>query len=208
MKEIYLIRHSAPFVEIENYDDYKNVNWEEYNRNMILSVEGEKRAEKLQEINELKDIKEIYSSNSCRAIATAKYLAEQNQVQIKLDDRINEREFGVKYLNELPENFTKISFDDKDYKVNDKCESLNEMDKRLEEFINELLNGSVNKSIIVIHGIMLLSFLQNYCDFSYDGKNVTVKYKNKLIVKDKPKNPDVIRIRYQEKKLIDIDVIN
>lgn len=25
MKYIYLIRHSSPFVEIENYNDYKNV---------------------------------------------------------------------------------------------------------------------------------------------------------------------------------------
>ena len=43
-KEIYLIRHSAPFIEIDNYNDYKNVNWDDYNRNMILSSEGENNA--------------------------------------------------------------------------------------------------------------------------------------------------------------------
>ena len=47
MKTIYLIRHSAPFVEIENYNDYKNVPWSEYNKKMILSVEGEEKAKKL-----------------------------------------------------------------------------------------------------------------------------------------------------------------
>lgn len=41
MTTIYFIRHSAPFVEIDNYQDYENVLWSEYNRNMILSVKGE-----------------------------------------------------------------------------------------------------------------------------------------------------------------------
>ena len=27
-KTLYLIRHSSPFVEIENYDDYETVLWE------------------------------------------------------------------------------------------------------------------------------------------------------------------------------------
>ena len=53
MKTIYLVKHSGPFVDIKNYEDYENVLWEDYNRNMILSVEGEKRAEKLCEIEEL-----------------------------------------------------------------------------------------------------------------------------------------------------------
>jgi broad specificity phosphatase PhoE len=75
MKYIYLIRHSSPFVEIENYNDYKNVLWDEYNKNMILSVEGEEKAKKLCDIKELKNIKNIYSSNSFRAIGTAKYLS-------------------------------------------------------------------------------------------------------------------------------------
>ena len=41
MKTIYLIRHSAPFVEIENYSDRNKVLWDEYNNNMILSSLGE-----------------------------------------------------------------------------------------------------------------------------------------------------------------------
>ena len=41
MKTIYLIRHSAPFVEIDNYVDNDNVLWLEFNKNMILSPQGE-----------------------------------------------------------------------------------------------------------------------------------------------------------------------
>lgn len=206
-KIIYLIRHSGPFVEIDNYSDYGNISWEEYNKNMILSVEGEQKAERLCEIKELKDIQHIYSSNSFRTISTAKYLAELNNTKIKLDDRINERNFGIDYLNQLPEDFTKKSFKDKTYKVFN-GESLEEMDYRFNNFIEELLEKDINKSIITIHGIMLLSFLQNHCDFKFDGKRITVQFNGKKIIEDKPKSPGVYKITYQDKRIVDIDVIN
>ena len=204
---IYLIRHSSPFIEIDNYSDYNNVSWHDYNRNMILSVLGEKKASELIKIDELNGIKDIYSSDSFRAIATAKYLSEANNTKIKLDERINERDFGVDYLNQLPDDFTKKSFDDKNFKVFN-GESLNEMDKRFNDFIEELLNSDKDKTIIVIHGIMLLSFFQNNCDFEYDKTTITVKYNNKAIVENKPKSPGVYKITYVDKKIIDIDVIN
>jgi len=91
-KVIYLIRHSSPFVAITNYKDYRNINWTEFNRNMILSSVGEEKASKLCDIEELKGIKYVYASNSARAIGTSKYLAEMNNTEIKLDDRINERD--------------------------------------------------------------------------------------------------------------------
>lgn len=208
MKQVIcLIRHSSPFVEIGNYTDYNNTNWHDYNRNMILSVLGEKKANELTKIDELINIKEIYSSDSFRAISTAKYLSELNNTKVKLDERINEREFGVDYLNQLPEDFTKKSFDDKNFKVFN-GESLNEMDNRFNDFIEELLNSGVDKSIIVIHGIMLLSFFQNHCDFEFDGKTTTVKYNDKIIIEEKPKSPGVYKITYENKKIIDIDVIN
>ena len=98
MKTIYLIRHSAPFVEIENYDDYKNVPWNDYNRIMILSSEGEENAKKLCNIDELKHLDALYSADSFRAIGTAKYLAELNNLKIRLDKRINERDHVVKII--------------------------------------------------------------------------------------------------------------
>jgi len=73
LKTIYLVKHSGPFVDIKNYEDYENVLWEDYNRNMILSVDGEKRAEKLCEIKELNNVERIFASDSVRAIASAKY---------------------------------------------------------------------------------------------------------------------------------------
>lgn len=206
MKTIYLIRHSSPFVEIENYKDYENVSWNEYNKNMILSTLGEEKAKALCNIEELKDIKNIYSSNSFRAIATAKYLSEANNTKIKLDNRINEREFGIKYLSELPSDFTEHSFKDKNYKVNN-GESLNDMNERFNNFINEIIENN-DKSIIVIHGIMLLSFLQNYCDFKFENGKTYASFKGIKIVNEKPKSPGVYKITFNNNCVDNIEVIN
>lgn len=197
MKIIYLIKHSGPFVDIDNYSDYNNVLWEEYNRNMILSIDGEKNAEKLSDAEELKNIDDIYASNSVRAIGTAKYIADKNNLKIKLDDRINERVFGIDYLRQLPADFNKISFDDKNFKL-ENGESLNEVDKRFNSFITELLKGNKNKIVIVLHGIILLSYLKTICDFKFDGKQFNILYNEKVILDGNPKNPDVYKITYDK----------
>lgn len=201
MKTIYLIRHSAPFIEIDNYIDYKNVSWNDYNRNMILSTEGENNAKKLTNIKELSDINEIYSSDSFRAIGTAKYIAELNNLKIKLDSRINERNPGVNSINELPENFSEKSFDDKNLKFKN-GESLNEVDKRFNEFINEILNKNNNKTVLVIHGMILMSYLQTLCNFEYDGKIFKISYNNKIIINRKFKNPDVFKLEFDNENNI------
>ncbi len=202
MKTIYLIRHSAPFVEIDNYVNNDNVLWFEFNKNMILSPLGEENAKKLCNVEELKGINEIYASNSSRAIETAKYLAETNNLKIKLDERINEREFGVKYIKDLPVDFTKLSFEDKNFKVNN-GESLNEVDERFKSFIRDLLDKEDNKIAIVMHGIILLSYLKTICEhFEFDGKNFNIKYNNNIVLDGKPKNPSIYKIEFDDDKNI------
>ena len=125
-----------------------------------------------------------------------------NNVKIKIDNRINEREFGIEYLSDLPKDFTEHSFIDKNFKIK-YGESLNDMDNRFNEFISDILSKN-NKSIIVIHGIMLLSYLQNNCDFKFENGKVFVTYRNKMIVYEKPKNPSVYKITYNENN----DIIN
>lgn len=207
MKTIYLIKHSGPFVNIKNYEDYENVLWEDYNRNMILSVEGEKRAKNLCEIEELNNVERIFASNSVRAIATAKYLAEKNNIKIELDKRINERIFGVETLNDLPKDFNKLSFDDKNFKM-EKGESFNEVDTRFINFINDLLGQESNKNVLVIHGLILLSYLEKICDFSFDGNIFDIKYKDKVIINGNPKSPSVYKITYNDnKEVINVNIV-
>lgn len=207
MKTIYLIKHSGPFVDIKNYEDYENVLWEDYNRNMILSVDGEKRAEKLCGIEELNNVERIFASDSVRAIASAKYLAEKNNIKIELDERINERIFGIEKLSELPENFNKLSFDDKNYKMKN-GESFNDVDKRFINFINDLLNQNNNCYILFVHGLILLSYLETICNFEFDGMNFDIKFNDKEILNGNPKSPSVYKITYDDnKKVIDVDII-
>ena len=207
MKTIYLIRHSSPFVDIDNYSDYKNVLWEEYNKNMILSIEGEENAKKLCNVKGLNNVREIYASNSFRAIATAKYIAESNNLKIKLDNRINEREFGVDYLKELPENFTIKSFEDNNFKTV-KGESLNELNKRFSSFIEELVNSNKTDVAVVIHGIIFLSYLQSISSsFEYDGQSFKILFKDKVILNGKLKSPDVYKLEFDKNNIL-VNVYN
>ena len=194
-------------MNIKNYEDYENVLWEDYNRNMILSTEGEKRAEELCNIEELDNVDRIFTSNSVRAIATAKYLAEKNNIKIELDKRIDERIFGVETLNDLPKDFNKLSFDNKNFKMKS-GESFNEVDSRFINFINDLLEQDSNKNVLVIHGLILLSYLETICDFSFDGNIFDIKYKNKVIINGNPKSPSVYKITYNDnKEVIDVELI-
>lgn len=205
MKNIYLIRHSAPFVDIDNYSDYENVLWDEYNKNMILSVEGEENAKKLCSIKELQNISEVYASNSFRAISTAKYVSESNGLKIKLDERINEREFGVNCLRELPAQFTKKSFEDNSFKT-EKGESLNDLNKRFNNFINEIVCSDKNNVVVVIHGIIFLSYLQSISSsFEYDGKKFKILFKDKILLDGKLKSPDIYKLEFDDnRKLVNV----
>lgn len=206
MKTIYLIRHSAPFINIDNYKDYKNVSWDDYNRNMILSPLGEENAKKLCDIEELKNIDSIYASDSYRAIGTAKYLAEKNNINLKLDERINERILGCNKVSELPDNFSQNSFNDKNLKFNN-GESLNEVDSRFVSFLEEILNSREEKIILVIHGMILMSFLQTICKFEFNGNVFKINFNGKEVINRKFNNPDVFKIEFREKEVVNIENI-
>ena len=89
LTQVYLIRH-AEQLKIKN-KIVKNENSQISNEKIILSVAGEKEAEKISELEELKNIDILWSSNYARAIGTAKYLAEKNNIEINIDESFNER---------------------------------------------------------------------------------------------------------------------
>ena len=99
MITIYLIRHSKP-LEVNN--DYTNDNLQLQNEKKILSKEGENIAKEKFNSSIFSNIDYIYSSNYVRAISTAKYIAEKNNLKISIIDELGERKFGVSSWNELP----------------------------------------------------------------------------------------------------------
>ena len=89
---VYLIRHAETAKEngIRNTnEDYQMINEKE-----ILSVHGEEQAKRLSENIELNNIDIIWSSSYTRAKATAKYIANNNNLPINLDSNLSERKLG------------------------------------------------------------------------------------------------------------------
>ena len=97
---IYLIRH-AETVD-ENGIRNTNENSQMINEKEILSVHGEEQSKRLSQNIELKNIDIIWSSSYTRAKATAKYIADTNNLSINIDSNLNERKLGnLKELGEF-----------------------------------------------------------------------------------------------------------
>ncbi len=83
---IYLIRHSEQLkLKGENFSHESS---QLRNEKVTLSIHGEVLAQKLSYIEELKNIDVLYASNYVRTIATAKYIAEKNNIEINIDERL------------------------------------------------------------------------------------------------------------------------
>ena len=82
---IYLVKHADEQKEngIKNTNDTTQLMNEKY----ILSVKGEEQSKKLSENPELNNIDVLWSSSYARAKATAKYIANRNSIEIKIDDK-------------------------------------------------------------------------------------------------------------------------
>lgn len=83
-------------------------------------------------------------------------------------------------------------------------ESLNEVDQRFTEFITEILSSSNKKTVLVIHGIILMSYLQNNCTFDFDGRNFKLSFNGQEIIDRPLTNPDIFRIDYEDNKIVNI----
>lgn len=200
-KIVYLIRHSGPFVKINGYD---KLPFEIQSNNMILSADAERKAKKLSKLPELNNIDAVYCSNSVRAIATAKYIAYQNNdISLNVQDELNERKFGIKYINELPNGFIQKQFEDESYKL-ENGESLKEVNLRIKKYIeNEILNSNnYSKVAIVMHGIAIMTYLKNFCNVTFDKDVFKVMYSNKVIYNSVLKAPEVFKLEFNEEKNI------
>lgn len=86
---IYFIRHSES-LKIKDEPTSAKID-QQKNEELPLSENGEMLALKLSEIEELQNIDKLYSSNYNRAILTAKYIADINNIEINIDKRLGER---------------------------------------------------------------------------------------------------------------------
>ena len=200
MTTIYLLRHSQPFRKL--LGEY-NANEVEQIRNEKnpLSVEGEKLAKELSEREELQNIDVIYSSHYVRTMCTAKYIAENNNIKLNVDERLGERKFGVDDMSELPKTYFEDQFRNWDYKL-DNGESTNEVSKRMNEILLEILNDNKGKAIAVVsHGTAISTMLKTWCNviLNENTKLIEFYFNNNLVFDGNWNCPELFKLEFSEK---------
>lgn len=202
---VYLIRHAETIDEkgIRNTGE----NFQTINEMEILSVEGEEQAEKLSENIELQNIDVIWSSNYTRAKATAKYIANENNLQYNLDKRLCERKLGniedlAKFMNDKETrdpSREQLAFPE--FKTRD-GESANDTNKRMNEFIGEILEKYKGKKIAVVsHGGSIKFYLLSYCKVN---ERLNLEYEGKELVIT---SPCLLKMTFRDNELVNLERI-
>lgn len=201
---IYLIRHSEQLkIDIvKNVEENDQIN----NEKIILSVEGEKKAKELSERKELSNIDVIWSSNYVRAISTAKYIADKNNLQINIDTNFNERKLGnLESLKELGKD-KKYSYTEEQL-LDEKLKNIDgenriEVNKRMNDSLNKILKENEGKNIVIVsHGAAIKFLLMNWCKLN-DSLKLT--YKDAII---DVKSPSLIKLEFTGITLNDLSLI-
>ena len=202
---IYLIRHADTINEkgIRNTNETSQM----INEKEILSIKGEEDSKDLSENKELKNIDAIWCSSYVRAKQTAKYVANENNLQINLDDRLNERKLGnlkeraIFMKDKLSTDPSQEQLLYPKFKTSD-GESAEDTNKRMTGFLNECLEKYKGKRVaIVSHGGSIKFLLLNWCN---------VNNKMKLEYKDKELNiasPSLLKLIFKERELVDLKQI-
>lgn len=203
---IYLIRHAETIDEncVRNTDE----TFEEINEKEILSINGEEESKKLSENEELKDIDVIWSSSYVRAKQTAKYIAYNNNLSYNLDKRLCERKLGniedlAKFMSDKKTrdpSREQLAFPD--FKTRN-GESARDTNKRMNLFINEILENYEGKRIVVVsHGGAIKFYLLSYCKIN---DKLNLEYKGKELIID---SPSLLKLTFRNKKLVELEQIS
>lgn len=202
---IYLIRHAETIDEngIRNTDETPH----DINEKEILSIKGEQDSKKLSENDELKNIDIIWSSSYTRAKQTAKYIANKNNVQYNLDKRLCERKLGniedlASFMNDkLTRDPSREQLAYPEFKTRD-GESANDTNKRMNEFINEIIKKYEGKRLaIVSHGGAIKFYLLNYCRVN---KNLNLEYKGKEL---NIESPCLLKLTFNKCEFVNLEQI-
>ena len=205
---VYLIRHSEVcsknnFNNIDVKDDFQITN-----EKAILSISGEKKAEALSKCSELQNIDAVYSSNYVRALATAKYIAKENNTIVNVDERFNERKIGNVADGDFKE-FFRLQARDFDYKTSN-GESLNQTKKRIVEAMkNVLMFETGNRVAIISHSTALTCLLSAWCELgrNYD-EEIILSYNDQTIVDGRWTAPAVVKVTFEGMNVTNIESLD
>lgn len=196
---VYLIRHSVRFNN-ENILQYNTIqNKIIKNEKVILSTEGEKRAEILSNEDELQNLDIVFTSNCVRTLQTAKYIVEQQNLKVNIDERFDERKSG-KPNDNIVKDWWVRQYLDENYKT-EGGESQKEVRERFTEAFYEVLNSNKEKRIAIFsHAYAITFFLMTWCNFEYNNEKDDIKllFKNRIIFNKKINAPEVFKLEFDE----------
>ena len=137
-----------------------------------LSLNGIRQAEKVGATLENK-ISRVYSSDLERARATAEIIVKKCSVKLDNDERLRERNLGIfqgltllEVEAKYPEMYNKFISGDPDFII-PKGESISQTSKRINSFLNELINEKDEDNIcIVTHDGIINIALREILGFS------------------------------------------
>ena len=192
---IYLIRHSIRFDQ-SVIEEYKTSQSELLkSEKIILSVEGEERAKKLAELEELKNIDKVYASNCVRTLQTAKYLLKDQNLKVTLDERFDERRVGIPNSDEYP-NWFELQYLDENYKTIG-GESQKDVRERFEEAFKEAVDNNKHKRIAIFaHGYAITFFLMKWLKLLNvtRDKKLTFEYKGNIFYDKILDAPEIFKL--------------
>lgn len=206
IKEVYLIRHSKP-LKVNNDKNMDSLQIQ--NEKQPLSIEGENIAREKLNIKELKDIDKLYSSSYVRAISTAKYIAENNNIEINVINDFGERKFGINSWDELPDNFGEKQFLDENYKT-EFGESQKEVRERTFNALMNVLKNDDKKIAIVFHSTAMLFLIMTWCKVIPSKEDFSYKFlfNDEEVFNDKIDYCKIFKLTFDDKnKLINIENI-
>lgn len=200
---IYLMRHSEPSKKARYIKTKDNLQVQ--NEKYVLSSNGEKKAEILSLNEEMQNIDVVIASNYIRAISTAKYISEHNNIDTYVIDSFGERKFGINFWDELPENFMQKQLEEPDYKIKN-GENQNEVAERMYNALIDVLNKYEGKRIaIVSHGTAITFLFMKLGEY----KNNELYFNDKKVmdISFKWNAPEVFKLSFKDKILTNIENI-
>ena len=196
---VYLIRHSIrmnkDYIETYNTSQDKTLK----NEKIVLSVDGERRAEILCNESELQNIDAVYTSNCVRTLQTAKYLLEKQNLKANIDERFDERRVGIPNDDVVTDWLTE-QYINEDYKTIG-GESQREVRERFTEAFNEAIEKNKGKRIAIFtHGYAMTFFIMTWCKFEYIKETDTFRlsYNGKELFNRKINAPEVFKLEFDE----------
>ncbi len=206
---IYLIRHSEKLRSEKQKVLETAKDSQMWNEKIILSVEGEKKAAKLAKRKELQKVDVLYCSHYARALGTAKYIAENRNIEINVSDMLGERKVGrleelEKFQKVHERIFTKEQLLDIDLKLSG-GESRREVIERANLIIDKIITENPSKNIaIVAHACFFKHYLSSFCDMD---ENFAFSFKENTIPSDDILMPCIIEMIVEDGKKTSIKLL-